>query len=136
MLSSTADRTIVAPFINSMLLFLKVGQPPRKYPIRSTATFTTALTAHVDINQTTVLIQVNPSTVFVDPDTFTIMDFGGLSLTRPPVTRTGTGTGGGTTVVAATATPAELATAAANAHTALQTAAAAVLAATLPTAYS
>ena len=121
MLSSTADRTVVAPMINSMLLFLKVGNPPRKYPVRSTGTLTTALTAHVTSATPIVLLHVNPSTVFVDTDHFTIMDFGGLSLirpVRPTANRTGAGTGAASYAAAITTTPAHIATAAANAHAA------------------
>ena len=95
MLSSTADRTVVAPIVNGVLLFLRVGNPQRKYPLRTTGTMTTALTACVASAVPQVMIMLNPATVFVDPGNFTVMDFGGTSLTgriRTTAPRTGAGT--------------------------------------------
>ena len=138
MISSTADQTIVALIINGMLLFVKAGTPPRKIPIWSTGTMTTTLTTYVASNQTYVLLNINPATVFVDPTTFTIMNFGGTTLTgpiRPTALRTGTGTGAGTSAAAAI-TPTQAATAAAQVLVAKQTATAAVFAATLPVTFN
>ena len=86
---------------------MKTGNPPRKFPIRSTGTMTTSLTANVASAVPHVMIVLNPATVFVDPGTFTIMDYGGTSLTgpiRPTAPRNGTGTGANTTAIA-TITP-------------------------------
>ena len=51
MITSTADRTVVAPIINGMFLFVRGGNPLRKLPIRTTSTIKNALDAHVGSNQ-------------------------------------------------------------------------------------
>ena len=149
MISSTADRTVVAPIINGMLLFVRASSPPRKLLILSNGTVTTALNAYVAANQTYVLLHLNPATVFVDQNNFTMMDFGGLLLTSPirQVNITGVGTSfGATTYATVTAlTPADIAaavaaavtaTAANQAFVAQQQATAATLAVTLPTEFN
>ena len=83
MISSTADRTVVALIINCMLLFVRAGNSLRKLPIWSTGTFTTALNSTVAANHHFVVIRLNPATVFVDPHNFTVMNSGGLSLVVP-----------------------------------------------------
>ena len=80
MISSTADRDIVAPIINQMLLFGYFGQPDRKYPLCSTATLTKALNVSVATNTTDVVVPLNPALAFVDPDNFAVMNFTGTSL--------------------------------------------------------
>ena len=120
------------------------------YIIWSTGTVTTALNAYIVAYQTYVLLHLNPATVFVDPNNFTVMDFGGLSLTGPighiNVAGAGTGLGGPVTYATVTAlTPAKIAAAAAvttNANSANQAlvaqqqATAAALATTLPTEFN
>ena len=83
MISFTADQTIVAPISNSMLLFAYGGNPSRKFMLCSVGTITTAFNATVAANRHAVIIQLNIATVSVDPHNFTVMDFGGLSLTGP-----------------------------------------------------
>ena len=45
LLTSTTDRTIVAPIFNQMLLFTSFGNPAQRYPIRTPASLTTILNA-------------------------------------------------------------------------------------------
>ena len=89
LLSSTADRTVVAPIINRMPLFGQFGTPPRKFPIRSPSTFTSAL----DAVQTTaqhmyVVIRLNTASLWLDSDNYNVMDFDRISITGPvcPIT--------------------------------------------------
>ena len=148
MISFTADQTIVAPISNSMLLFAYGGNPSRKFMLCSVGTITTAFNATVAANRHAVIIQLNIATVSVDPHNFTVMDFGGLSLTGP-ISHINVGTGPGVVgtamyaaatvltpaqVAAATAAAAAVTANAANqALVAQQAAAAAALATTLPT---
>ena len=125
MLSSTADRTVVAPIINGMLLFVQGGTPTQKLPIWSTVTMTTVLTTFVASSQPFFVINVNPATVFVDAANFTA-----------PGTGTGPVAVAVTYAAAVTTTPAQIVTAAAEALAAQQTAVAAVLAATLPATFN
>ena len=136
MISSTADWTIVAPIINNMLLFVKNGNPSLKFPTWSAGRTTTALNATVATNHPFVINQLNTAIVFVDPHNFTVMDFGGLSLTGPiwQINIDGAGTGPATYAAATVLTPAQvtvtaalIATAANQALVAQQTAAAAAL---------
>ena len=77
---------------------------------------TTALDAHVGAAHHYFSVIINPATVFVDPTTFMVIDFGGLSLTSPiRPTAPRTGTGAGTYAAAVATTPAQIATATAEA---------------------
>ena len=64
---SQADRTTIAPIVNSLLLFVMVGKPLRRYPLRSHATLTTALTAVLTNKQVNIVIFLNRTTLFVAP---------------------------------------------------------------------
>ena len=141
MISSTADRAVVATIINQMLLFEFFGNPGRKYPIRSTATVTKALNVSVATNRTDIVLQLNPVQVFVGPYNFAVMNFTGISLTGPirHINIAGASTDPATYATVTALTPAQVAaaavtaTAANQALVAQQQAAAAALAATLPT---
>ena len=91
---------------------------------------TAALNDFLATNVTSVVIRVATTPVYVDCTNFDPMLFTSILLTGP--VRAATGTSAGTYVATVTTTPAQIATAAANAHAAQQTAAAAVLVATLP----
>ena len=126
MITSTADRSVVAPIINSMFLFAYAGHPARKFPLRSSQTVTTALQATVAVTHTCFMIQLNTASVYVNPDAFTVLDFVGLSTT--PIRNTCVGANAAAAAAAATA--ASAATAATNANQfVVQQAAAAVTAA-------
>ena len=117
-----------------MLLFVKIENPLRKYPIQTTGTLTAALTAYITATTPTILFHLNPSTVFVDQSNFTIMNVGGLLLTVP--TRQPTGTGNGADTAPAAATIMTAATTAAQAHAALYAAQAVIFASTLPVTFN
>ena len=127
-LSSTADRTVTAPILNHMLISFRYGTPPRKYPIRSASTLTTALNAVVAGTATRVVFHLNTAPIFITPDAYTVMTFDGLSTTpiqTAGVACVGAGTGAGPAGPAAIAAAA----AAVSAATALSPAAAAAAAA-------
>ena len=131
-LSSTADRTITAPILNHMLISVRYGNPPRKYPIRSASTLTRALTAVVASNSTRVDFRLNPAPIFIIPDAYTVMTFDGMSTTPFPNARvTGTGTNAAVTAAAAAAAAATTAATNANNFVAQQAATAATAAAAL-----
>ena len=112
LLSSSADRTVVLPVINQMLLFMVCGIPGKRFPLRSPATFTTALDATIVSGHTTMIVRLSTTPIYVDCDNFDAMNFTGISLTGPirptaPGTGTVTGTGAATfAAAAATTTPA------------------------------
>ena len=118
LLTSNADCTVVAPIFNQMLLFASFGNPPGRYPIRTTASLTTIFDATIAANHTAVVINLNPTPIYMSFDTFNLMDFTGVSVRAIPPTAPGTGTGAGAVTTAVTTTPAQIATAAANAHAA------------------
>ena len=70
LLTSTANRTVVAPIINHMLLSIKQGNPVRKYAVRTPSTLTTALNAVVAATGTRVVFHLNTTPVFVNPNTY------------------------------------------------------------------
>ena len=131
-----------------MLLFIFCVNPVQKHLIRSTGTVTTSLTTAVAANLHLFTIRLNTASIFVDPHNFTVITFGGLSLTGP-ISHINVGTGPGVVgtamyaaatvltpaqVAAATAAAAAVTANAANqALVAQQAAAAAALATTLPT---
>ena len=114
-----------------MLLYLTQGNPVRKYALRTPSTITTALNAVIAANNTRVVFRHNTAPVFVNCNTYTVMDFDGLS-TGPirhinSATHTGVvGTGAGPAAIAASAAAA----AAVSAAAALSPAAAATATAT------
>ena len=77
LISSIADRTVVAPIINSMLLFAKCDNPSRKFPLQLPGTVTTAFDANVATPSNYFLIRLNPATFLIDPHNFTVMIFCG-----------------------------------------------------------
>ena len=82
LLTSTADQAVVAPILNHMLLSVRVavtGSAIRKYAVRTPSTLTTTLTAVIASTATRVCFQLNTAPIFVDPATFTILDFVGVS---------------------------------------------------------
>ena len=62
LLTSTADCTVIAPIINTMLLLGNFGTPVRKYAIRSPSTLNTALIAAFANNETSVVFEGQYST--------------------------------------------------------------------------
>ena len=139
------------------------GNPGKKFPIQTANTVATALQAVVAATHVTVVFQLNTTSIYVNPNNFGVSNFTGLSLTglvchinaatapapapapAPGVVGvgvgTGTGTGTGTGATSPTAAQvvavATVTTNAANQELmAQQTAAAAALAATLPTKFN
>ena len=53
---SQANRTVIAPIINSLLLFAMVGKTQLQYPLQSTSTLTTALIATLAMNQNYLIV--------------------------------------------------------------------------------
>ena len=134
LVTSKADRPVVNPIINQMLLFGNFGNPPHRYPVRTPATLTKILNVSLATNKTTVVIMVNLTPIFVDTHVFNLMDFTGILVSPITSTTTPTGAGAGANAAAAagtTITPTQAATAAPQAHAAQQVAQAAILAATL-----
>ena len=143
--TSTADRIVIVPIINQMLIFATCGTPTKRFPIRSPATFTAALNATIAAVHATRVIRFSTTLIYVDCNNFDAMIFTGISLTGPicdinfTVAGTDPGVVGAATYAAATVpTPAQVAAAAivtANAANqalvAQQTAAASALAVTL-----
>ena len=102
LLSSQADITVTAPIVNHMLLFGYFGIPVQKFPIQSPGTVYTALNAALAGNSTTVIIQINTASHFVNCDTFNCMNFDSIYINVSVLhiggsagTGTGTGTGAG-----------------------------------------
>ena len=58
LLTSTATRTVITPVINQMLLFCRTNTNTRRFPLRTPATFTAALTSFLATNITAVVIRV------------------------------------------------------------------------------
>ena len=56
LLTSTADRSVVAPIFDQMLLFAQCGAPSRRYPIRTATSLTTILNATLAKTKTAVVI--------------------------------------------------------------------------------
>ena len=54
--TSTADRIVIAPVINQMLIFATCGTPLKRFPIRSLATFTVALNATLATSSTSMIV--------------------------------------------------------------------------------
>ena len=74
LLSSTADRTVVAPIINRMPLFGQFGNPTRKFLIRSPSTFTSALDATLTTPQRMhVVIRLNTASLWLDSDNYNVI---------------------------------------------------------------
>ena len=79
-LTSTADCSVVTPIIKQMLLFGLFGNSPRCYQIRTPATLIKIFNVTLVANKNTVTIQLNPAPIFVNNNTFNVMNFTGVSL--------------------------------------------------------
>ena len=150
--TSQADRAVIAPIINSLILGVQVVT--RQFLLRSPGTFRTALLAHIRPGRTSVVVSLNTVSLYIASSTFNALSFEGILTTAPPAgpptvkAPTGTGAAGAAAAAAtaaaavsaaATLSPAAAAAAAAAtaANTALlaQQAAAAAVAAVSPTTF-
>ena len=64
--TSTADRAVTTPVINQMLLFCRCGPNTKRFPLRSAATITAALTAFLATNVTSVFIRIATTPLYVE----------------------------------------------------------------------
>ena len=118
----------------------------KTFPIRSAATICTALQANIDGNLTTVTIQMNTASLFINFDTFDYMDFGGVYTAAPVqhIGNAGAGTCAGVALRVVPPNPAKIAAVVAAAATAATialaanqaAATAATLVATLPSVFN
>ena len=145
--TSTADRILIAPVINQMLLFAVCRAPGKRFPLRSPTTFTAALDATLATGSTNMIVQLLTTPIYGDSNNFDAMNFTGILLTSP-IRHINVGAGAGAvgaatctattalTLAQITTTAAVTATAANQALVVQQTVAAAALVATLPTEFN
>ena len=100
--NSQANRTIIAPFLDSLLLMSYTGIPKRKFPLRSTTTFTVALTATTAASANQYIITLNTTSLLVDEKNYSPMDLSDFFLTRAAANA---GIGSTPTYLAAATTP-------------------------------
>ena len=75
LLSSSSDRVVVAPIINHTSLFGRFGNPARKFALRSTSTFTSAIDAQVASTKTDVIIYIKIASLWVNSATYNVFFF-------------------------------------------------------------
>lgn len=119
---SPAARTVIAPIIKQMILFYLTTHNTCRFPLRSPATMTAAFNNFLATNDTSVVMHVATTPVYINCDNFDAMLFTGISLTGPirHIKIVGTGAGATTYVAAATQTPAQIAASATNQSLVLQ----------------
>mmetsp|Transcript_43435 Transcript_43435/g.47120 ORF Transcript_43435/g.47120 Transcript_43435/m.47120 type:complete len:124 (+) Transcript_43435:133-504(+) len=77
------DITIITPIVNGINPISFQGNPSHRYPFQSALTIQSGFLAAVTANSTNVIIMLNTASIFVDHNTFGIMDLSGVHTTAP-----------------------------------------------------